>query len=64
MKMGRNQMPKTAKELVKTRPGVWDRRMAIILALCTNALTSPLNSDDNADYILAVANKIIEETEQ
>ena len=53
---------KTAEELVKHTPGIHSRRVAIILALCHG--TFPNSAKDTALWIIQVANKIIEETEQ
>lgn len=55
---------KTAEQLVREHPGAFERRRQIILALCQSALHSPLNSKETASYIVALANRIIEETEQ
>ena len=57
---------KTAKELVTHHPGVWDRRHSIILALCRSMDNwgSGFDAAMRADKLVALANKIIELTEQ
>ena len=60
---------KTAEELVRTCPGAFERRREIILALCRGGRIKALPHYTNTDpktygqFIAAVANKIIEETE-
>ena len=57
---------KTAEELVRTYPGVFERRREIILALCQCRVDLTLADNDPdfyARFIVAVANRIIEETE-
>lgn len=60
---------KTAKELVLSHPGVFDRRQAIIVALCQGCDTANFSiagesSEAIGQHIVKMANKIIEETEQ
>lgn len=63
---------KTAEELVKNLPGAFSRRQQLLITLCRRAnlatypfpTTSKFDADEIGRRIVAVANKIIEETEQ
>lgn len=61
--MSDNKIFKTAETLVRINPGVFGRRMQIILALC-NAGPYPNNAEATASWIVETANEIIERTEQ
>ena len=60
---------KNAEELVKHHPGVFDRRQAIILSLCSaakvgsTAITS-MGARELGLEIVEIANTIVEQTEQ
>ena len=61
-------MPKKrAKEIVKTHPGAYKRREALILALLQGGVGAvshyATQPDVYAKFVVGVANKIIEETE-
>ena len=58
---------KSAKELVRTHPGAFARRQEIILALCQRGVQPILHDYSPAqcgEFIVMIANRIIEETEQ
>lgn len=59
---------KSAKEIIRTSPGAFQRRNQYLLSLCRGAGVCNWRESDNATrlgkHIVHVANTIIEETEQ